>query len=266
VSNGGEKAVTGSFAPYGPELVRCLQEKAARALPAEHVERVGGWWLRHSASSAWWAGTALPHADAGPAELARRVLHAERFYAERDTVTRFQISPHACPEALDQLLADRGYRKESPVSLQVASTSQVLTETAGNSLRVRLDDEPTDAWFEVWHAVQGHGGDRNTEWAMLGRVPRPSVYASVLSGDDVVAVGRAVADHGWAGVFGMATLPHARGRRAGRRVLTALADWAAAHAANQLYLQVEHHNLAARRLYEAAGFVEVCGFHYRTAG
>ena len=38
---------------------------------------------------------------------------------------------------------------------------------------------------------------------MLGRVQGPSAYASAMIGDGVVAVGRAVADDGWAGVFGM---------------------------------------------------------------
>jgi len=85
-----------------------------------------------------------------------------------------------------------------------------------------------------------------------------------MSGDDVVAVGRAVADTGWAGVFGMATLPRARGTGAARDVLAALADWAGAHT-DSMYLQVERDNIPALRLYEGTGFREMCGFHYRTA-
>jgi ribosomal protein S18 acetylase RimI-like enzyme len=248
-----------------PELVRALQEKAARALPTEHVECVDGWWLRHSTSCAWWVGTVLPHADAGPEELVRRVVGAERFYAGHGSAARFQISPGACPEALDTLLAERGYRHESPVSLQVAATAQVSEQAPRASLRVRLDDDPTNAWFEVWHAVHGDAGDRSTEWNMLGRVEQPSAYASAMLGNEAVAVGRMVADDGWAGVFGMATLPHARGKHAGRSVLAALAEWAAAHDAERMYLQVKRDNIPALRLYEGAGFAEVCGYHYRTA-
>ena len=179
-------------------LVRRLQERAARALPAEHVEHVGGWWLRRSTRCAWWVGTVLPHAAAGPKELVRRVAGAERFYAMHGTTARFQISPRACPAALDTLLADRGYGRESPMSLQVAATTQVSEHAPSESVRVRLDDVPTTAWFEVWHAVHGHGGDRRTEWNMLRRVERPSAYASAMIGDSVVAVGRVVADE-WLG-------------------------------------------------------------------
>ena len=67
----------------GPEMVRCLRERAARALPGERVKNIGGWWLRYAPSSAWWAGTVLPHAYAGPGELVRMVADAEKFYARQ---------------------------------------------------------------------------------------------------------------------------------------------------------------------------------------
>ena len=254
-----------SSASSGPEMVRGLQERAARALPAERIEHIGGWWLRYAPSSSWWAGTVLPHADAGPGELVRRVVDAEKFYARHAVTARFQISPQVCPGRLGTLLAERGYRRESPMSLQVASTASVLGQAPTSSLRVEVNDLPTDAWFEVWHAVHGHGGDTRSEWEMLDRVDRPCAYARAMSGGDVVAVGRAVADTGWAGVFGMATLSGARGRGAARNVLAALADWAGGNAAGRMYLQVERDNTPALRLYERTGFSEVCGYHYRAA-
>jgi ribosomal protein S18 acetylase RimI-like enzyme len=100
---------------------------------------------------------------------------------------------------------------------------------------------------------------------MLRRVVRPSGYVCVLTEAGVVAAGRAVAEAGWAGVFGMATLPAARGRGAARAVLAALAGWAAKQGAERMYLQVEPDNAAAWRLYERAGFTELCRYHYRTA-
>ncbi|MBO0774754.1 MAG: GNAT family N-acetyltransferase [Actinobacteria bacterium] len=249
-----------------PAAIRGLHEAAARALPAQHVERVDGWWLRHAPGCSWWAGTVLPHGEAGPGELVRRVAAAEQFYACRGAVTRFQISPPACPTLLDTLLADRGYRRESPMSLRVAPVAQVTGLRPASPLRVSVADRPAPAWFRVWQAAHGDGTDPGSERDMLRRVQRPSGYASALVGDDVVAVGRVVADTGWAGVFGMVTLPQARGNGAARCVLAALARWAAAHQADHLYLQVERGNIPALRLYERAGFTELCGYHYRTAG
>jgi len=251
--------------PAGPDLISGLQERAARALPAERVEDADGWWLRYAPRGPWWVGTVLPHRAAGPDELPHRVVGAERFYAGYGAVTRFQITPAACPDGLDALLAGRGYRRESPVSLRVAPAAEVLDRLPADALRVDVEDRPTSGWFAVWHAVQGSGLDPRAGWELLERVPRPVGYARAMIGDDVVAVGRAVADTGWAGVFGMATLPGARGRGAARGVLAALARWAGGYGAEHMYLQVERGNVAALRLYERAGFTEVCGYHYRTA-
>lgn len=68
-------------------LVRGLQERAARALPAEHVEDLDGWWLRYVSGGDWWAGTVLPHGDRG--DLERRVAGAEEFYAGHGTTRMY---------------------------------------------------------------------------------------------------------------------------------------------------------------------------------
>jgi GNAT superfamily N-acetyltransferase len=253
-----------SDAPSGP--VRRLQERAARALPAESTKIVNGWWLRHAPGCSWWAGTVLPHGAVRPDALTRRVIEAEEFYARNGAAARFQITPGVCPAGLDTLLAVRGYRRQSVMSLQVASTARVAERAPAAALRGYLSDCPTRAWLDVWDAVHGHGGDSSAEVDMLRRVTRPSAYAGVMVGADVVAVGRAVADTGWVGVFGMGTLPAARGSGAARQVLAALAGWAGAHRADRMYLQVERDNLPALRLYARAGFREICGYHYRAAG
>jgi GNAT superfamily N-acetyltransferase len=244
--------------------VRGLQERAARAQPAEHVEQIGEWWLRRSTTSSWWMATVLPHGDAAPGELGRRIALAERFYATFEMPTRFQICPGACPEGLDATLAARGYRRDGAMSLQTSPVDAVRTSPPPN-LCLRLTEAPTPEWFDVWYAVHGNGSDLRTERAMLDRVAQPSAYAIASDADRVVAVGRAVADAGWVGVFGMATLPAARGSGAGRGILTAAADWASTQAASGIYLQVERANAAALRLYARAGFAEAAAYHYRIA-
>jgi GNAT superfamily N-acetyltransferase len=238
-------------------LVRDLQERSARALPAGHVERTGGWWLRHAPGCSWWAGSVLPH---GESDVAHGVAAAEKFHAARGTPVRFQITPGACPGDLDAHLAGRGYLRESPMSLRVARTAGVRDRVAG---RVVLAGRPERAWFEAWHSLLGDGTEPAAEWDLLARVELPSAYARAMAGDEVVAVGRAVADTGWAGLFGMATIPRARGTGAARTVLAALATWAHTQGADQLYLQVDRDNAPALRLYERAGFTELAAYHYR---
>jgi ribosomal protein S18 acetylase RimI-like enzyme len=254
-----------------PDEVRGLQELAARAQPADHVERLDGGWLRHTSGGAWWVGSALPHGDAGPGELARRVARAEAFYAASGAPARFQITPGVCPGPLDGLLADRGYHRRTPMSLQVAPTAVVVERAgaAGDGARrgpaAEVDDRPGTSWVDAWRAVHGPHGDPPAERDRLAGTGAPCAYASVWVDGEVAAVGRAVADGGWAGVFGMGTRPEARGRGAARSVLTALATWAADLGAGRLYLQVEGDNAPALRLYGGAGFAELSGYHYRVA-
>ncbi|MFL6113542.1 MAG: GNAT family N-acetyltransferase [Catenulispora sp.] len=245
-----------------------LQERTARAVPAEpgHDERVGGWWLRHAPGCSWWVGSVLPHGGSSRAELAERIEAAEAYSAARGIPTLIQMTPGAAPAELDAMLAARGYKRQASVSLQTATTAGVLASAphgsaADGPLRVRLTERPTPEWFEVWHGVAG--GESEPQRRLLQRVSERSAYAGVLLGGETVAVGRAVAEDGWAGVFGMATLPAARGKGAAGAVLAALADWAAANAAARMYLQVEHENAGAFRLYGRLGFSELCAFSFR---
>lgn len=234
-------------------LLRTLQEYAARAQPAAHVEEAGGWWLRHSPGDAWWVSAVLPH------DREDRVALAEEFCAERGSGVRFQITPGVCADDLDARLGSRGYARGHAMSLQIASTAEVLRQSHADAGEVTV--RPTDAWLAAWQAVTTR--DVSAERDLLSRVEHPSAYAYAEVDGQVVAVGRAVAEQGWAGVFGMATLPHARGQGAARSVLAALASWAAAREANHMYLQMEKANNTAFRLYERTGFREVCTYHYR---
>jgi GNAT superfamily N-acetyltransferase len=154
------------------------------------------------------------------------------------------------------------------MSLQAATVAAVTAGARGHRLPVHLAERPSRAWFAAWCGLHGAEVEPGAEWDLLARVPAPAAYAAVLGGtgarDGIVAVGRTVVDGGWAGVFGMATVPAARRSGAATAVLGALADWAADRGAEGLYLQVERDNRPARRLYAAAGFTPVAAYHYRS--
>jgi len=96
---------------------RDLLERAARATPAAVEDRGTGWWFRHTDNATWWSGAVLAHGAAHG--LAEGIDAAERFYAGRDAVARFQVRAD-CPRGLDRSLAERGYRWEAPISLFTA--------------------------------------------------------------------------------------------------------------------------------------------------
>lgn len=240
--------------------VAALQERAARATPAAVQEVHDGDWLRHTDSpTTWWAGAALLHGEGRDVDA--RVARAERFYARHGARPRFQVCP-ACPARLDAVLAARGYRRSGEVQLMTASAVGLLPAT--QAVDVVLAERPSRAWTDLLVRGQDGGADVGAELRLVQRVALPSAYSTVRVDGRPVAVGRAVAEGGWAGVFGMATLPEERSRGAGRAVLEALAGWAADRGCTRLYLQVLADSAAAVGLYRRAGFAALATYHYRT--
>jgi N-acetylglutamate synthase len=245
--------------------VRELQERAARAVPAVLEEKSNGCWLRYTDSeTSWWAGAALMHGARREPDLGSRIDVAEDFYAVHAVPARFQVCP-ACPADLDDALSLRGYQWGDVVSLRVADARHIARDLRGPSVRAHLKEYPEPEWLDLLMAAQAPDDDPAPEWRLLQLVDRPSAYATAHVSGRPVAVGRAVADAGWTGVFAMATLPDARRQGAAGAVLATLADWAVSRGSAPMYLQVTRDSTAALGLYARAGFEEACVYHYRTA-
>ena len=241
-------------------LVGDLLERAAHATPAAVEDRRTGWWLRHTDNGTWWSGAALPHGAADG--LARRIEASERFYAEHGAPARFQVCAD-CPDALDRSLAERGYRRDAPISLLTAVAEVRAESRPRPAISVCVDTSPGPDWLAVLRATSGPGTDVEHETRLLRRVGPLHVYVTALADGAPVGIGRAVTDAGWTGTFTMVTIPEARRRGVGRLVLSAIARWAQANDAPRLYLQVERSNDEARRLYDAVGFTQLATYHYR---
>jgi N-acetylglutamate synthase len=250
---------------YSVRQIGELQERAARAVPAAQQENAYGCWLRYVDSKAtWWAGAALMHDRAPSRQVVTTIGAAEDFYALHGEPARFQVCP-ACPPDLDDALRRRRYGLESVASLLVVNAAQLAGRRWAAPLRVELEEQADAEWFQLFMAAQAPNVDPAPERRLLQRVEAWSAYATVSISGYPIAVGRAVADTGWVGLFSMATLPDARRRGAGSALLAALADWAVTQDSSHMYLQVEHNNAAALRLYRRAGFEEACTYHYRIA-
>ena len=243
-------------------LVGGLLEQAARAIPAAVEDRSSGWWLRHTDGRAWWSGAVLAHDATDGGRLAERIAAAERFYAQHRATARFQVCS-GCPLGLDAALAERGYRWESPISLQTTDSDRPVEPNPVPGFQVRVAAEADHAWLAVLRSAGGPPTSGEHEVRLLGRVRLSSAFVTVFAGPEPVAIGRAVANDGWTGVFGMVTAPQARRQGAARLVLAAIAGWAGGQGAPRLYLQVERSNTSAARLYEATGFTEIATYHYR---
>lgn len=225
-----------------------LDRLGADGCPPLEVAEVDGWRLRAAEGVLLRANSALPLSDALPVDA------VVEFYRARGLPPRVHVSD----PTVDEALAARGWTRDTEVL--------VLTgPTPAGPATVELAASPDDAWVDAYWAVDGRGDarERGLLVQMLRGVPAPTAYASARVDDTVVAVGRAVAQEGYLGVYSMAVLPPWRGRGFGRDVLRALGQWGLRHGARTTHLQVLSDNAAALALYGAAGLAPAYGYHYR---
>ena len=233
-----------------------VEELAARGWPSAETLRRDGWLLRHTPSlTRRRSNSALPlsgdHGD---------LACVEDFYARRGARALVQVSPAEERTGLDAELARRGWTPDGATDVLVADADAVLAATAPGE--VALADRPDAGWIAAWAACEERPDADEHARVVFARIEPATAYARAA---DDLGVGLAVCEHGWAGLFCVATASSARRRGIAGHVVHALTTWAVEHSARRLYLQVESANAPARAFYERTGFTRSHGYHYRAA-
>lgn len=240
--------------------IRGLEGMAAAAWPAQHLETLDGWTLRHTPGfSSRRVNSVLAHGLGQALSFEDRLAAVEAFYAVRDLPSRFQVTSASLPAGLAECLEARGYRVEAPVEILIAPVASPPPVWRGGEtieFLARADAE----WLALYRA--GYGRDIASFAASL---PASARFPMVRDAEGApLALGIGVVTEGWFSGFGLLTREDARGRGVGTALLAAMRGWGLAQGAFGAYLQVERHNDGARRLYERTGFRRVYGYHYRT--
>jgi GNAT superfamily N-acetyltransferase len=160
-------------------------------------------------------------------------------------------------DALDAVLAGRGWRVVDPV---VAYTAPVADLTAELPHLTAFPHWPP---LEIARTIWAEGGIGSARVAVMDRVSGPKTAILVRSGDRPAGAAF-VACHGLeAMVHSLEVLPAHRRRGVGANLLHAAANWAATEGAIRLSLVVTRQNAAANALYARLGMETVGHYHYR---
>jgi GNAT superfamily N-acetyltransferase len=247
---------------------RDLDLSAERAWPPARVEILDGWRCRLDRGVTRRANSVLA-ADWTGKDLPQGFSKAENIYEKAGLTPCFQITPAAQPLELDEALAARGYGANGHSLVQRADllcrsdTTASLPDTAASNPDVRLTARAGAAWCAALQA----GGPREQGLAkcqILERIELPCAFVACGPEAAPDAIGLGICDGEVVWLNSMYSRPEARGRGLARRLLTAIACWAAKQGAEALMLQVEADNVPARRLYEGFGFSTLYPYHYRS--
>lgn len=260
--------IPAEYVPY----VENLEELAANAWPAPVVQIVDGWRLRFGWGVTRRANSVLTTACGTRLALADKVAIAEEFYERRLRPVLFAVSEVSSPAGTDAFLADRGYRRDTVVAVQIADVRDVADVDTPPVAEVTVSETLTDEWVHNWWVFAERRDESSTDDPeVVARVilestgPRTAYLESRLAGR-VAAVGRVTVERGWAGIHAVATDPDMRRKGFARQGLVEMARWAVSAGANAMYVQVEEENGAAVELYQNCGFATAYRYWYRSRG
>jgi GNAT superfamily N-acetyltransferase len=243
---------------------RRIEEASLRAWPAHFDSDFDGWRLRFADGYTRRANSVTP---LGPSRLALgdKIAACERLYEERGLPAIFRMTPFAPPE-LDEALERRGYRRADETEVRarplLGQLLDVRVPVAGVRAIVRV--HTVDRWLEIFGQLSGAPArNRPAHRAVLNAVPGTRRLLVLWTAGAPVACGMGVHVDGLLGVFDLVTSTEHRRRGFGSEILRRTLLWGARANIAEAYLQVLAANVAARRLYDRAGFEPVYHYHYR---
>lgn len=240
---------------------RVLDRLMHAAWPGVENVAIDGWLARLAGGITGRANSVLPLES--PSDVQAAIGEIEELYRQHGLAAMFQVSPAAQPPHLDTLLAERGYAMRSPTLVLTARGDDALRVAPASTGEVTMRDEPDERWMDCWWAVDGRWGPEARAIVRAILVSCPGIYASIEDERGVTACGRLALCGAWGGLYCMAVREDARRKGLGRNILSALLREGGRRGIERFWLQVVEENVAARQLYQWAGFRTASRYHYR---
>jgi ribosomal protein S18 acetylase RimI-like enzyme len=237
--------------------IQALEHALFRAWPSLSSCYYDGWLLRFAEGYTRRANSVNP-VDGSTEDPEHKIDICEKRYAQRGLPAHFRLTTISQPDDLEARLLKRGYRRSSETFMQTLSLDERTF--------ARLDDaqdesSPGDEWLKACALLNEMTDKESATMAkMLSHIHTSACY--VRTGDDPDtpdAVGMAVADGDFVGLFKLAVHPDKRRQGIGQALTEHLLAWGIAQGATTAYLQVVSENAPAQALYNKLGFTR----HYR---
>ncbi len=251
-------------------LIRQIEDAAMNALPTARAVLYDQWVVRV-------ANSGMGHNDprransvhvvgASSLPLADKLTRVEALYSEAGLESIFKITP-LVDEALSAALAARGYQRDESSITWVQTRDLTDFVPVPTLHRVSAEEHMSNAWLaaqinvcvETRARLEGLRG----LWQELSV---PARFTRILRDDQTAAVGLAIADGAYLGLFAIAVDASLRRQGFGAALIGDLLAWGQQHGCTTAYLQVSATNEAALALYARNGFTDAYLYWYTHRG
>ncbi|MES2105033.1 MAG: GNAT family N-acetyltransferase [Pseudomonadota bacterium] len=241
-----------------PPLHRSIEEAGFNSLPSIQTLLYDGWLIRLAGGGPKRANS-VNVLTASAIPFAQKIRYCEQLFQQQGLPLTFRLTDHPQNLELDACLEREGLQR---IDDSLVLVKQLDHPTASTALELHQSDAET--WFSQMMLLdQGSPERKQKHVELLKRLALPAVYGGMQTGEGHAAIGLAVIDGDYAGIFDINTNPVLRRRGHARALMTGLLDEARQHGARTAYLQVTASNMPAIGLYESLGFVPAYRYWYR---
>ncbi len=241
-------------------MIQTIEEFSMNAWPCLQTVIYDGWILRFAEGYTKRANSINPLYPSSR-DVEGKVSACEEVYRRKRLNVVFKMTEAAHPAGLDDLLAARGYRVDSPTSVQVAD---LVHMDGGSDPPAELTADAGEEWLTAFCRMNAIDPQRmGVLRRMLDNTVPDKCFASFRQGDQIIACGLGVVQDGFLGLYDIVTDREHRRQGYGRRLMLSLLAWGRDHGAQTAYLQVMLNNAPALHLYTGLGFAEVYRYWYR---
>ncbi len=251
------------MAEFSETLLARIEDASLNASAPPQQRWLDGWLVRFSPGKAKRA-RCINAVAAGRLPLAQKLALCTDVYRGAGLPLLLRITRFTQPSDLDATLAAQGWTVLDDTRVLVCPQRPAEPPSAPPP---GLHWQVLDAarYAEAVGALRGSPPEQRQAHAQrlaLSPVPYRGI-ALVDAQGEVQACGQFAREAELVGLYDVFTRDSARGRGLAALLCRHLLALAAAEGAQVAYLQVEHDNHVARRLYECLGFAEGYRYHYR---
>lgn len=241
-------------------MIRTIEEYSLNALPALQTMIYDGWVLRFAGGYSKRANSVNPLYPSTEPPLAK-IRNCEQFYAAKNLSAVFKITPAALPPALDAILAEQGYRRNSPASVQVLDLTGL---TPSFDEQMIASQQLTEEWLTDFCRFSSVSNKNKPVLKYMLKNIIPNKYiVSLKAGSSAIGGGVGVLQGEFIGLYDIVIDSAYRNQGYGQKLVSGLLRLGRSAGAKKAYLQVMVNNYPAVKLYSGMGFTELYQYWYR---